>query len=97
MLNFVGSPRSRKPRGPTVGRMLVDKLAGMQSRFRLSSILGGKRPLDPDESCNLASHVGIFVRTEIPILPSWKQHVETPSHFERLVKHLHVIHLSPNS
>ena len=97
MLNFVVAPRSRKTRGPTVGKMFVAKLAGMESRFRLSSIVGGRRPLDPEESCKLASDVGIFVRNEIPIFPTWKEHVDTSAHFEKLVHRLHVSHLSPGN
>ena len=97
MLNLVGSPRSIKTRGPTIGKKLAAKISGMGSRFRITSIVGGRRPLHPHESSYLVSQVGHFIRNELPTFPLWKQHVDTPSQFESLVHNLHVSHASPGN
>ena len=97
MLNLVGSPHSRKKRGPTVGKKLAAKIAAMGSRIPIKSIVGGRRPLHPQESCYLASEVAYFIKSELPIFPSWKHHVATPSHLERLVQNLHVSYDSPSN
>lgn len=97
MLNLVGSPRSRKKRGPTVGKKLAAKIAATGSRIPIKSIVGGRRPLNPQESCYLASEIACFIKSELPIFPSWKHHVATPSHLEILVQNLHVSYDSPSN
>lgn len=93
MLKFAVAPRPRKRRGPTTLKSLKNKIARMGTRFPITSVIAGiRRPLDPQESSNIASITGVFVRTQIPIFPSWKQHVNTPSHFEGLLHMLHVSH-----
>ena len=97
MLNLVGSPRSRKKRGTTVGKKLAAKIAGMGSRISIKSIVGGRRPLNPQESSYLASEVACFIKAELPIFSSWKHHIAIPSHLERLVQNLHVSYASPGN
>jgi hypothetical protein len=42
------------------------------------------------EATHLASLIGIFVKNHIPIFPSWRQHVNTPHHFKKLLDFLQV-------
>ena len=80
-----------------VGKKLASKIAATGSRIPIKSIVGGRRPLNPQESCYLASEIACFIKSELPIFPSWKHHVATPSHLERLVQKLHVSYVSPGN
>ena len=77
-------------------KSLKNKIARMGRRFPITSaVAGSRRPQYPRESCNIASITGVFVRNQIPIFTSWKQHINTPAHFEGLLHMLHVSHVSP--
>ena len=96
MLKFVVAPRPRKQRGPMTLKSLKNKIARMGRMFPITSAVAGlRRPHDPRESCNIASITCVFVRIQIPIFTSWKQHINTPAHFEGLLHMLHVSHVSP--
>ena len=72
-----------------MGKKLEVMVAATGSRLTIKTISGGRRPFDPVESDFLASEIGVYVRTEISIFPTWKQHLDTPAHFNSLVKKLH--------
>ena len=78
-----------------MGKKLEAMVAIMGSRLPILTIVDGRRPLDPVESAFLTSEIGVYVRHEIPIFPTWNQHLETPAHFHGLVMKLHVSHASP--
>ena len=57
-----------------MGKNLEHMLETTKSRLPITSIAGFRRPLDPHESAYIASITNVFVRNDIPILPSWKHH-----------------------
>ena len=77
-----------------MGKNLEAKIARMGSRFLILTIVGDKRPMYLVESAFLSFMIGDYVRNEIPIFPTCKQHEDTPAHFDGLVKKLHVSHVS---